>query len=114
MTAVTVRIKVRWPDFSTQTRQLTLPQATNQDQVISRAAQVLFESLWDGKRKVRLIGVGVSGLQTESWQLSLWDSPTDRERRLLAAVDDLKARYGRKIVQRGSALASKSPEDKER
>ena len=114
MTAVTVRIKVRWPDFSTQTRQLTLPQATNQDQVINRAAQVLFESLWDGKRKVRLIGVGVSGLQAESWQLSLWDSPTDRERRLLAAVDDLKARYGRKIVQRGSALTRKGSEDKER
>ncbi|MHB1118628.1 MAG: DNA polymerase IV [Bellilinea sp.] len=108
MTAVTVRIKVRWPDFSTQSRQLTLPQAANQDTVIARAALTLFESLWDGKRKVRLIGVGVSGLQTEIWQPSLWDNPDDKERRLLAAVDELKGRFGRKIVLRGTALKKES------
>lgn len=104
LTAVTVRIKVRWPDFSTQSRQMTLPAATSQDTVIARAAQNLFDSLWDGRRKVRLIGVGVSGLQSDIWQPTLWDSPDDRERRLLAAVDELKGRFGRKIVQRGIAL----------
>lgn len=109
MTAVTVRIKVRWPDFSIQSRQMTLPQATNQDTVIAKAAQSLFENLWDGKRKVRLIGVGVSGLQTEIWQPSLWDNLDDKERRLLAAMDELKGRFGRKIVQRGIALKKKPP-----
>src|SRR5574340_528019 len=108
LTGATVRIKVRWPDFSTQSRQLTLPQATNQDTIISKAAQNLFESLWDGKQKVRLIGVGVSGLQTEIWQPSLWDNSEERERRLLQAVDELKGRFGRKIVQRGTALKKNS------
>lgn len=107
MTAVTVRVKVRWPDFSTQSRQMTLPQATSQDMVIAKAAHSLFDSLWDGQRKVRLIGVGVSGLQSEIWQPSLWDNPDDKERRLLAAVDELKGRYGRKIVQRGISLHNK-------
>ena len=107
LTAATVRIKVRWPDFSTQSRQLTLPQATSQDTVIAHGAQTLFDNLWDGKTKVRLIGVGVSGLQTEIWQPSLWDTPTDKERRLLAAMDELKDRYGRKIVQRGAAIKPK-------
>lgn len=108
LTGVTVRIKVRWPDFSTQSRQLTLPQATNQDTVITKAAQNLFDSLWDGSRKVRLVGVGVSGLQAEIWQPSLWDNSEERERRLLQAVDELKDRFGRKIVQRGTALKKKS------
>lgn len=108
LTGVTVRIKVRWPDFSTQSRQLTLPQATNQDTVITKAAQNLFDSLWDGSRKVRLVGVGVSGLREEIWQPSLWDNSEERERRLLQAVDELKDRFGRKIVQRGTALKKKS------
>lgn len=111
LTATTVRIKVRWPDFSTQSRQLTLPQATNQDTVIAHGALTLFDSLWDGKVKVRLIGVGVSGLQTEIWQPSLWDTPNDKERRLLAAMDELKGRYGRKIVQRGAALKPKNKQN---
>lgn len=111
LTATTVRIKVRWPDFSTQSRQLTLPQATNQDTVIAHGALTLFDSLWDGKIKVRLIGVGVSGLQTEIWQPSLWDTPNDKERRLLAAMDELKGRYGRKIVQRGAALKPKNKQN---
>jgi len=111
LTATTIRIKVRWPDFTTQSRQLTLPQATNQDTVIAHGAHTLFDTLWDGKIKVRLIGVGVSGLQTEIWQPSLWDTPTDKERRLLAAVDELKDRYGRKIVQRGAALKPKKKQE---
>ena len=111
LTATTVRIKVRWPDFSTQSRQLTLPRATNQDTVIAHGALTLFDSLWDGKIKVRLIGVGVSGLQPEIWQPSLWDTPNDKERRLLAAMDELKDRYGRKIVQRGAALKPKNTQD---
>jgi len=111
LTATTVRIKVRWPDFSTQSRQLTLPQATNQDTVITHGALTLFDSLWDGKIKVRLIGVGVGGLQSEIWQPSLWDTPNDKERRLLAAMDELKDRYGRKIVQRGAALKPKNQQD---
>ena len=113
LTAITVRIKIRWPDFSTHTRQLTLPQATNQDTVITRGALDLFESIWDGQRKVRLIGVGVSGLQEELWQPSLWDTPNDKERRLLAAMDELKDRFGRKIVQRGASLKPGKPKDED-
>ena len=100
----TVRIKVRWPDFSIQTRQVSLSQATNQDSVIFAAAADLFERLWDQQRPVRLIGVGVSGLDEDVYQLSLWDLPNEKERRLLSAVDELKERYGRKIVQRGSTI----------
>ncbi len=105
LVGATIRIKVRWPDFSTQTRQTTLNQPTSNDRELFTSAQHLFDELWQQeKRPVRLIGVGVSGLQEEIRQLSLWETPTDRERRLLEAMDELKAKYGRKIIQRGDVI----------
>lgn len=101
LSGMTVRIKLRWSDFSTHTRQLTLPQPTNQDDVIYQVALGLFTNLWHVGRPVRLLGVGVSGLDTHIQQLSLWDSGTDKERRLLEALDALRARYGEKVVRRG-------------
>lgn len=102
LTASTVRIKVRWDDFTTLTRQTTLSQPTDQDGIIFETAARLFDHLWLPEQKlVRLIGVGVSGLNPHVHQLSLWDTPTEKERRLLDAVDTLRARYGKKIVRRG-------------
>ncbi len=99
--ARTVRIKIRWSDFSTHTRQLTLPEPADQDSVIEAAARHLFDQIWKRGTPVRLLGVGASGLVTGVRQLSLWDTPNEKERRLLEAVDALRARYGREIVRRG-------------
>lgn len=102
LTAATVRIKVRWEDFTTLTRQVTLSQPMDQDGIIFESALRLFDHLWlPEQRLVRLIGVGVSGLNPHVHQLSLWDTPTEKERRLLDAVDSLRARFGRKVVRRG-------------
>ncbi len=98
----TVRIKIRWNDFTTLTRQETLSQPTDQDGVIYQTALQLFDHLWlPEQRLVRLIGVGVSGLKPHVHQLTLWDTPDEKERRLLDAVDSLRARYGKKILRRG-------------
>ena len=59
----TVKLKLRWPDFTTLTRQATLRQPTDQDEAIRRAAAQLFEATWSTGRPVRLLGVGVSSLQ---------------------------------------------------
>lgn len=101
--AATVRIKLRWSDFSTPTRQLTLSQPTDADGVITQAACTLFDALWDG-RPVRLLGVGTSNLTPCSHQMSLWETPSEKERRLLAAMDELRERYGEKVVKRGRSL----------
>lgn len=104
--AETVRIKLRWSDFSTLTRQVTLEQPADQDGVIYQAALELFERVWQTGKPVRLLGVGVSSLCGRAYQLSLWETPSDKERRLLGAVDQLRERYGRKVVQRGNTLKS--------
>lgn len=103
-TAKTVRIKVRWPDFSTITRQLTLSEAFDQDSIIYETSHELFNLLWRKGMPVRLLGVGVSQLQSQVVQLNLWETETEKERRLLQAVDSLRDRYGSEVLKRGTRL----------
>ncbi len=107
MVAGTVRIKVRWPDFSSQTRQISVTPATSEDSVIENTAWDLLERLWDRKRPIRLIGVGVSHLSQGVRQLSLWETQMEKERKLLDALDELKERYGKIVIQKGDALKKK-------
>lgn len=73
MSGSTIKVKIRWPDFTTLTRQMTLSQPTDQDSQIFSVAVQLFTREWSKGRAVRLLGVGVSNLQPKSGQLPLWD-----------------------------------------
>ncbi len=57
-----VRIKVRWADFSTHTRQLRLPEPTDHAVLIAEAALFLLSRLEERKLGIRLLGVGVGEL----------------------------------------------------
>ena len=110
----TVKLKIRWPDFTTPTRQLTLPQPTDEPEVITEAALRLFHQIWTGEQAVRLIGVGVSGLGSPPRQLSLWDAPvvptpeeTARQQRVEAALAAIQARFGAGAVRRGNELGER-------
>jgi len=103
LTGTTVKLKLRWADFTTVTRQTTLNQATDDAGQILSAANRLFEKIWQGQ-PVRLLGVGVAGLGTELRQLTLWDKPNEKEERLQQALRALHARFGDKVIQRGDAL----------
>jgi DNA polymerase IV len=100
----TVKLKLRWPDFTTITRQISLPQPTDQDQEIFEAVWSLFTKAWHAKTAVRLLGVGISGLGTPVRQLSMFDQNYKKDTRLQATLDDLRARFGDKAVRRGSDL----------
>lgn len=103
--AKTIKIKVRWPDFTTINRQITLQHPTSQKDLISDKASELFRQVWRSGRSVRLLGVGVSGLQP--LQLRLWENEfqgrnKEKVARLKAVLDDLKSRYGERIIAPGS------------
>jgi len=104
----TVKLKLRWSDFTTLTRQVTLPQPANLDDTVYAAASELFNKAWQPRQPVRLIGVGVSGFEKPVQQLSLWDSTPEKQkqqektRRLQNAVDALHDKYGGKILKRGT------------
>lgn len=72
LAARTVKLKLRWADFTTVTRQCTLPQPTDDATAINHAANRLLAQVWPNQ-PVRLIGVGVSGFGAELRQLGLWE-----------------------------------------
>jgi DNA polymerase IV len=100
LAGTTVQIKLRWPDFSTITRQKTLPSPSNLDQEIYDTVMVLFRENRPSGKPVRLIGVGVSNLSPPVRQLSLWDDDHEKHHKLLSAVDELRERYGKDIITR--------------
>ncbi len=97
----TVKLKLRWPDFTTLTRQLTLPQPTDQDEQIYVTALSLLGKVRSKGKAVRLIGVGVSGLGEPLRQLELWGAGDERSRKLQQTLDELHDRFGKKSIRRG-------------
>lgn len=108
----TVRIKLRWADFTTLTRQITLPALTDRDDDIYRNAQQLLNSHWPHGKPVRLIGVGVSNLEPPREQLHLWDTTSQKGRRLQEALDQVRDRFGRDAIQRAIEVSpDHAPDD---
>jgi DNA polymerase-4 len=99
-----VKLKIRWPDFTTITRQSTLPQPTDQGEEIASIAATMLKSVRRSGQAVRLIGVGVSHLGPPIRQLSLWDDGGEKSRKLQEAVDALQEKYGRGVIKRGEQL----------
>ncbi|GAP20821.1 DNA polymerase IV [Leptolinea tardivitalis] len=106
-TAKTIRLKIRWDNFETHTRQVSLESPTNHDSVIMQSAIDLFLRIWSEGRKVRLIGVGASQLNQEPVQMSLLDTTTQKEDRLLRSVDELRQKFGNLAVYRGYDIHQK-------
>jgi len=70
-TARTVTTKLRYPDFAIRTRSTSLPVGTDDaDRIATLACDLLDRALADRAGPLRLVGVGVSGLE-EHVQLSL-------------------------------------------
>jgi len=100
----TVRIKLRWPDFTTLTRQVRLTQPTDQGEEIYRVALNLLGKVRSKGKAVRLIGVGVSGLGAPLRQLELWGADAEKSRRLQEALDNVRAKYGEQSIRQGRKI----------
>ena len=101
----TVKLKLRYSDFETLTRQATMATPTDLEQVIFDQAAMLLDRAWDRSRQVRLIGVGVSKFDAEESQLSLFEGAGDgrieKLRRLSQSVDRIRQKYGDEAIRRG-------------
>jgi DNA polymerase-4 len=108
----TVKIKLRWSDFTTLTRQVSFTQPIDQDDEIFAAALDLFNKTWIRGRHVRLIGVGVSGLEETRRQLGLFDAAAKEEdRKLQSTLDALRDRFGESIIRRGGDVRPERDDD---
>ncbi|MBI5838488.1 MAG: DNA polymerase IV [Chloroflexi bacterium] len=100
----TVKLKIRWPDFTTLTRQTTLSQPTDNDEEIIRTALKLLREVRKPNQAVRLIGVGVSSLGAPIRQLPLWDAGNEKSRKLQEVVDELQDKFGKQVIKRGDVV----------
>lgn len=95
----TVAIKIRFDDFRTLSRSVTLSEPTAVGQRIGEAAQTLFEQI-DRRDPVRLVGVRAENLRPAGGGgLGLWDDDEDW-RKVEGAVDEAVARFGSATISR--------------
>lgn len=101
--ARTVSLKLRFADFSTVTREVTLPDPTAASLMIYDQARALLARGNPSQRKLRLIGVGVTNITSER-QLSLFEAESTRIERAEHAMDELRERFGRRVFLRATLM----------
>jgi DNA polymerase-4 len=101
----TLTLTIRYIGFDTHTRSKTLTEPTRLDADIFAVFQELFREHRDHRRKIRLLGVSLSGLTHCAEQLDLLD-PDRRAKleKLTRATDGLRDRFGFGSVQFGGSL----------
>ena len=105
--AATVTVKIRDSSFRTITRQRTLPEPTDLTEPIFRTAMELARPEIRGLR-IRLLGVGASGLG-ERDQLALFADDDPRRRRVVEAADAVRHRFGERAITRARLVGSRLP-----
>lgn len=97
----TVTLKIRLEGFETFTRAVTLSFATNYTDVLHRRITELYGAFRRGAKKVRLLGVKVSGLMPAGEKESLFEEADDRKREAAhRAVEDIRKKFGRGAIYR--------------
>lgn len=103
--ARTIGLKLRYSDFRTLTRDVTLDEPTHLDFVIYEHVLGLLERTRNPKLKVRLVGVRASHLEHVAFQRNLLDAG-QREKldRLMEAADRVRDRFGFDAVRLARSL----------
>lgn len=105
----TIRLKLRWSDFTTITRQTSLKKPINHESQIAEHAINLLRACWTDT-PVRLLGVGVTNLTRVHEQLPLWDDEDRVKSHTVARMlDDLRDKFGSDIIRLGKEF--KPPTD---
>lgn len=102
-----VTVKIRYSDFETTSRQETVDYTALDDVLIAKVKD-LFNKTWQKGRPVRLLGVRFSHMIPITTQMSLFENKVEKLN-LYKAVDDIKDRFGSKLLTK--AVNSNSKKD---
>ncbi|SNB45929.1 DNA polymerase IV [Geobacter sp. DSM 9736] len=102
VTGKTVTLTVRYPDFTTFSRQSTDDSYTNQSREIYRRVKGILEMIVL-EQPVRLLGVRLGALRQSEEQLSLFNEE-QQQVTATSAMDSINDRYGNFTVTYGSLL----------
>jgi DNA polymerase-4 len=97
-----VTVKIRYADFNTYTRQKHINYTANEN-ILSQYVCELFDSLYERRQLIRLIGVKYSGLVQGNYQISLFDD-TATDISLMQEKDWIRERFGTDKIMRASYL----------
>lgn len=110
----TVTLTLRFANFQTITRSRTLPSPSDLDGAILSTVRELLRNAWNGKAKLRLVGVALSSFLAASaanGQLELVGAEhRQKMERLARATDKLRDRFGFSKIQLGGSL--RAPDQK--
>jgi DNA polymerase-4 len=95
-----VTVKIRYPDFETTSRQMSISYTSADDEIIP-VAKTLFHKLYKKGKPVRLLGVRLSDLSNDAVQTNLFQN-IERKNILYQAIDDVKNRFGTSSVVRAA------------
>ncbi|MDE5679449.1 MAG: DNA polymerase IV, partial [Lachnospiraceae bacterium] len=111
-----VCVEIKYSSFKSVSHQTVLDAPSASTDAIYQVALSLFDALWDDA-PIRLLGIRTSKLVSadEPVQLSLFDLASavpenEKRKKLDAALDSIRSKYGREAVVRGSFLR---PPDKD-
>lgn len=103
--ARTITVKIRFSDFRTITRGKTLPHSLDGDSGIYAVARDLFLAN-SGSPPWRLLGVQASNFANLE-QLTLFSNDLERDTLVSRTVDELRLKYGQKVLRRAKTLLRK-------
>jgi len=88
-------LKLRYGDFSTVTRSVTLKEGSDLDPVIYEHVKELFAKAYTRRGRVRLLGVGASHFTSDAWQQTfVGDLDVGKLKKLYKAIDKVRDKFG--------------------
>lgn len=102
--------EIKYNTFQSVSHQMILQTPTASTDLIYEKACILFDELWN-HTPIRLLGVRTTKLSAENEpvQLSIFDyadSSNEKLKKLDAALDQIRSRYGKDSIKRGSLMDS--------
>ncbi len=101
-----IAVKIRYSDFNTYSKQMRIPY-TSADHILIPKIMDLFNSLYNKRMLVRLVGIRFSHLVSGNYQINLFDD-TEEALNLYQAMDYVRKRFGDRSVFRASAMGART------
>lgn len=101
-----IAVKIRYSDFNTYSKQKRIPY-TSADHILIPKILDLFDSLYNKRMLVRLVGIRFSHLVSGNYQINLFDD-TEEALNLYHAMDKVRDRFGDRAVVRASAMGART------
>jgi DNA polymerase-4 len=102
--AKTITLKIRFADFTTINRSKTLPLPIDTTHEIYEVAKALYEALSIERARIRLVGVSLDNLHTDSHEQLVLGARESSWRELQGGIDAAKARFGSDSVRPGRLI----------